>query len=225
MKKTRFTDEQMVTILREVDQRPVPEVAKRHGGSAQTIYSRRKHFGTLEPADVKRLRQLEQENGQTDFTYLPVVGWGWYYLSTVLDDYSRCILAWLLRTSMQAGDVTETLDLARARTGVDRVQSPTVARVARQRHPRRRLPRPATGHPGPAGTDQAADVAAATTGESEDAASSGTTAGGVSSLTAPVVHTHLTTYTVTCCARRIIGNYEVARSSFGMQSRSPPDSS
>ena len=41
---------------------------------------------------------------------------------SVLDDYSRCILTWLLRTSMQAGDVTETLDLARARTGVDRVQ-------------------------------------------------------------------------------------------------------
>ena len=64
MKKTRFTDEQMVTILREADQRPVPEVAKRHGVSAQTIYSWRKHFGTLEPANVKRLRQLEQENGR-----------------------------------------------------------------------------------------------------------------------------------------------------------------
>ena len=64
MKKTRFTDEQMVTILREADRRPVPEVAKRHGVSAQTIYSWRKHFGTLEPADVKRLRQLEQENGR-----------------------------------------------------------------------------------------------------------------------------------------------------------------
>ena len=54
----------MVTILREADRRPVPEVAKRHGVSAQTIYSWRKHFGTLEPADVKRLRQLEQENGR-----------------------------------------------------------------------------------------------------------------------------------------------------------------
>ena len=64
MKKTRFTDEQMVTILREADRRPVPEVAKRHGVSAQTIDSWRKHFGTLEPADVKRLRQLKQENGR-----------------------------------------------------------------------------------------------------------------------------------------------------------------
>jgi transposase InsO family protein len=34
---------------------------------------------------------------QTDFTYLPVVSWGWYYLSTVLDNYSRYIVSWKLR--------------------------------------------------------------------------------------------------------------------------------
>jgi putative transposase len=64
MKKTRFTEEQMVTILREADEKSVPEVAKKHGVSAQTIYGWRKHFGSLEPADIKRLRQLEQENGR-----------------------------------------------------------------------------------------------------------------------------------------------------------------
>jgi putative transposase len=64
MKKTRFTEEQMVTILREADEKSVPEVAKKRGVSAQTIYGWRKHYGTLEPADVKRLRQLEHENGR-----------------------------------------------------------------------------------------------------------------------------------------------------------------
>jgi transposase-like protein len=64
MKKTRFTEEQMVGILREADQRPIADVAKKHGVSDQTIYAWLKRFGTLEPADVKRLRQLEQENGR-----------------------------------------------------------------------------------------------------------------------------------------------------------------
>ena len=64
MKKTRFSEEQMVTILREADTKPVPDVAKKHGVSAQTIDSWQKHFGSLEPSDVKRLRQLEQENGR-----------------------------------------------------------------------------------------------------------------------------------------------------------------
>ena len=49
---------------------------------------------------------------QTDFTYLKVIGWGWFYLSTVLDDFSRYIVAWKLCTTMKAEDVTATLDLA-----------------------------------------------------------------------------------------------------------------
>ena len=55
---------------------------------------------------------------QTDFTYLKVIGWGWFYLSTVLDDYSRYIIAWKLCTTMKAEDVTATLDLALDASGV-----------------------------------------------------------------------------------------------------------
>jgi len=57
---------------------------------------------------------------QTDFTYLKVIGWGWYYLSTVLDDFSRYIIAWKLCTTMKAEDVTATLDLALKASGLDR---------------------------------------------------------------------------------------------------------
>jgi putative transposase len=62
------------------------------------------------------------EMWQTDFTYFRIVGWGWYYLSTVLDDFSRYIIAWKLSATMGATDVTETLDQALAITGVDRVR-------------------------------------------------------------------------------------------------------
>ena len=56
---------------------------------------------------------------QTDFTYLKVLEWGWFYLSTILDDYSRYIIAWKLCTTMKAKDVTATLDRALQAPGCD----------------------------------------------------------------------------------------------------------
>jgi putative transposase len=58
---------------------------------------------------------------QTDFTYLKITGWGWYYLSTVLDDFSRFIVAWKLCATMKAQDVTATLDRALAASGLDQM--------------------------------------------------------------------------------------------------------
>ena len=58
---------------------------------------------------------------QTDFTYLKITGWGWYYLSSVLDDFSRFIVAWKLCTTMTAQDVTATLDLERWASGLDQM--------------------------------------------------------------------------------------------------------
>ena len=59
---------------------------------------------------------------QTDFTYLKVIGWGWFYLSTVLDDFSRYIIAWKLCTTMKADVVTATLAIALDASGLDKAR-------------------------------------------------------------------------------------------------------
>jgi len=59
---------------------------------------------------------------QTDFTYLKVIGWGWFALSTILDDYARYIVGSKLCGSMKAGDVTDTLDIALVASGCDSVK-------------------------------------------------------------------------------------------------------
>jgi transposase InsO family protein len=69
------------------------------------------------PHPTQRVNEL----WQTDFTQFKVVGWGYYYLSTVLDDFSRYILAWKLTTGMAHTDVQDTLDVALAATGVKQV--------------------------------------------------------------------------------------------------------
>ena len=60
---------------------------------------------------------------QTDFTYLKIIGWGWMYLSTILDDFSRYVIAWKLCTAMTSRDVTETLELALQASGGDQADA------------------------------------------------------------------------------------------------------
>jgi putative transposase len=62
------------------------------------------------------------EMWQTDFTQFLVVGWGWYYLSTVLDDYSRYILSYTLSRTMKAEDAERTLKLALSKAEIEKVK-------------------------------------------------------------------------------------------------------
>src|SRR4051812_42585673 len=79
-------------------------------------------FIVLKAADAFRDKTTAPNQlWQTDFPYLKVTGWGWYYLSTVLDDFSRYIVAWKLCATMQASDFTATLERALAASGLDQV--------------------------------------------------------------------------------------------------------
>jgi putative transposase len=78
-------------------------------------------FIVIKAADeFKHKTAAPNELWQTDFTWLKVISWGWFYLSSVLDDFSRYIVAWKLCTGMCAEDVTATLDLALKASGLDK---------------------------------------------------------------------------------------------------------
>ena len=104
---------------------------RRYFVSEATVYRRLKAQGLItspisiiiEAADQFRDKTAAPNRlWQTDFTDLNVVGWGWYYLSTVLDDFSRYIVAWKLCATMQASDVNATLDLALDAVGLDQAR-------------------------------------------------------------------------------------------------------
>ncbi len=106
----RFTDEKRYFV----SEATVYRLLKAHDLITSPAYV------VIKAADAFHTRTTRpNEMWQTDFTYFKIIGWGWMYLSTVLDDYSRYIIAWKLCATMRAEDVTDTLDLALAASGCD----------------------------------------------------------------------------------------------------------
>jgi transposase InsO family protein len=98
--------------------------------SESTVYRILKEAGWIQPKEVRTFPAGEEYRvktrrpnhmWQTDATHLLVKRWGWYYLISVLDDYSRKILAWRLQTSLDADAFSEVVELACEATGMDRV--------------------------------------------------------------------------------------------------------
>jgi transposase InsO family protein len=104
---------------------------KRYFVSESSVYRILKGFDLIESPAFEVITAKEKfdnptervnEMWQTDFTQFLVIDWGWYYLSTVLDDHSRYILAYRLSPTMNATDAEETLKLALHKAQIEKVK-------------------------------------------------------------------------------------------------------
>ena len=101
--------------------------------SESSIYRILKAKGLILPAVFEMVSAADEftdktteinQMWQTDFTYFKIKNWGWYYLSTILDDYSRYIVSWKLCKSMTKEDVAATIDLAYFKFNIPREHRP-----------------------------------------------------------------------------------------------------
>ena len=110
-------------------------IIDRHGWyiSESSVYRILKRAGLItSPAHIilSAADEFEKKTGrinemwQTDFTYFKIIGWGWYYLSTILDDFSRFIVSWDLRSKMTSKDVEPSVDTALQFAGLTKETAP-----------------------------------------------------------------------------------------------------
>lgn len=95
--------------------------------SESSVYRILKHRGLItSPAHLLMRADSEfkdkttriNQMWQTDFTYFKIIGWGWYYLSTILDDFSRYIVFWELCSNMTSKDAQQSIESALLCTGL-----------------------------------------------------------------------------------------------------------
>jgi transposase InsO family protein len=112
--------------------------------SESTVYRLLKARGWIKPVEVKTFPAGPEytvktgrpnEQWQSDATYMLVKNWGWYYLISVLDDFSRRILAWRLQSTMTAEAFSEVIEDACEETAMDGVPMKQRARLVTDRGP------------------------------------------------------------------------------------------
>jgi len=111
----RLTDEQRIFI----SESSVYRILKANG-----LITTPAHILLSAANEFKDKTAFIHQMWQTDFTYFKVLGWGWYYLSTILDDYSRYIIHWELCKTMRAEDVQRTVDRAMIEANLAKYQRP-----------------------------------------------------------------------------------------------------
>jgi putative transposase len=135
----RIRPEEEAVVLAQA--RASPELSSRQLGlritdseglyvSESTVYRILKREGLIKPAEVvgikagneyHRKTKRPNELWATDCAHLKVIGWGWYYLATVMDDFSRFILAWKLQVDMTADSIIDVVQEAVDLTGMSDV--------------------------------------------------------------------------------------------------------
>lgn len=112
--------------------------------SEMTVFRHLKNRGLIRSQVIKSFPaspeysykpQKVNEQWQTDATYLFIKNWGWYYLISVLDDFSRKIMAWLLLPSMTAEDFAQVVELACETHGLDPFNEGAMPRLVSDRGP------------------------------------------------------------------------------------------
>lgn len=111
----KITDEQQVFI----SESSVYRILKARG-----LITTPAHILLSASNEFKNKTNFVHEMWQTDFTYFKILGWGWYYLSTILDDYSRYIIQWELCKTMKVSDVERSVERALAIAGLQNGQRP-----------------------------------------------------------------------------------------------------
>jgi putative transposase len=95
--------------------------------SESTIFRALKREGLIKPAEIvgfkagkeyRRKTKRANELWATDCSHIKVIDWGWYYLVTVMDDYSRFILAWELKSDMASNSLIDVVQKAVDATGM-----------------------------------------------------------------------------------------------------------